>query len=297
MGGAEDDNTAAAVEQQPSSGNDPFTHELRFLLTRAEATRFLEGTAGRASKTTYDPDRPISYTRTTYFDTADAVYLSPAAGEPARRLRIRQYATAGAPDEPPVFSGVGFVELKQHLGAARSKVRLAATASEIAALLGDPQAAVRAAIAAGRGDAPICIVGQELAIATMAPRLSTWYRRVCFDVAGQPLRITLDDGLQFCQPQPIGRAGRPAAPLGRDVTAAFPARILEVKHCGALPAWLESLLAGLRPAPVHFSKFRIGMEALAHELAVETRLAMPMPADAAGPAVSVLPTLPTIVAA
>ncbi len=296
MGGAGDD-TAAAVQQEPSSGVDPFTHELRFLLTRAEAARFLEGAAGRASTTTYDPDRPISYTRTTYFDTSDAVYLSPAAGEPARRLRVRQYATAGAPDEPPVFSGVGFVELKQHLGAARSKLRLAATASEIAALLADPQGAVRAAIAAGRGDTPACIVAQELAIPTMAPRLSTWYRRVCLTVGGEPLRITLDEGLQFCQPQAIGRAGRPATPARGEVAAAFPARILEVKHCGRLPAWLDSLVAGLRPAPAHFSKFRIGMDALAHELALDTRVAMPVPAASAAPTVPVLPTLPTIVAA
>jgi VTC domain len=294
MGGAGDE-TAAAVEQ-PSSGKDPFTHELRFLLTRSEATRFLTGAAERASTTTYDPERPISYTRTTYFDTADAVYLSPAAGEPARRLRVRQYASAGGPGEPPVFSGVGFIELKQHLGAARSKVRLAASAAEIAALLADPQTAVRAALMAGRGDAPVCIVAQELAIATMAPRLSTWYRRTCLTVKGEPLRITIDDGLQFCRPQGIGRAGRPATPAPREVVAAFPARILEVKHCGSLPAWLESLLAGLRPAPVHFSKFRMGMEALAHELAVETRPSVAMPAPAPEPAVSLL-TLPTIVAA
>ena len=296
MDGAGDD-TAAAVGQQPSSGIDPFTHELRFLLARAEAARFLDGAAGLTSTTTYDPDRPVSYTRTTYFDTADAVYLSPAAGEPARRLRIRQYATAGALDEPPVFSGVGFVELKQHLGAARSKLRLAASAAEIAALLSDPQAAVRAAIATGRDETPACIIAQELAIATMAPRLSTWYRRICLTVPGQPLRITLDDGLQFCRPQPIGRAGRPAAPTARDVAAAFPARILEIKHCGRLPAWLDALLAGLRPAPVHFSKFRIGMEALAHELAIETRLSVPVPAAAPAPGVAGLPILPNIVAA
>jgi hypothetical protein len=296
MGRAGDD-TAAAVRQQPSSGNDPFTHEQRFLLTRGETARFLDGLAGRASKTIYDPGRPISYTRTTYFDTADAAYLSPAAGEPARRLRVRQYATAGAPGDAPLFTGIGFIELKQHLGAARSKMRLAATAAEIAALLGNPQAAVAAALAAGRGDAPVCLVGQELAIPTMEPRLSTWYRRICLTVDGQPLRITLDEGLQFCLPQPIGRAGRAGTPATRDVVAAFPARILEIKHCGGLPAWLESLLAGLRPAPLHFSKFRIGMQALERELALEGRLSLPVSRPATSPVIPGLPALPNIVAA
>ena len=296
MGGAAD-YTAPAVKQQPSLGRDPFTHELRFLLTRGEAGRFLEAAAGRATTTTYDPDRPISYTRTTYFDTEDSVYLSPAAGQPARRLRLRQYASAGAPGEPPIFSGVGFIELKQHTGAARSKVRLRATAAEMAALLANPHAAVLAAMASGRADAPACVLGRELVIPTMAPRLSTWYRRVCLSVVEQPLRLTLDEGLQFCRPQPIGRAGRPADPGAREVVAAFPARILEIKHCGPLPAWLESLLAGLRPAPLHFSKFRIGMQALAHELALESRLSAPVPRATTPPVVPGLPALSTIVAA
>ncbi|HXJ18972.1 MAG TPA: VTC domain-containing protein [Polyangia bacterium] len=286
MGGAGDD-TATAVQQQPS-GNDPFTHELRFLLTRGEAARFLEGAAGRASKTTYDPDRPISYTRTTYFDTADAAYLSSPAGEPARRLRVRQYASARAPGEAPVFSGVGYIELKQHLGTARSKVRMAATAGEIAALLRDPLAAVGAPVTSGRSPSPLQTLAQELAIDTMGPRLSTWYRRTCLTVAGQPLRITLDEGLQFCLPQPIGRAGRLATPHAREVVAAFPARILEVKHCGALPAWLDALLAGSRPVPAHFSKFRIGMEALAVE---NQTLARPAQADPVGPGLLMLPTI------
>jgi hypothetical protein len=298
MGGGDD--TAAAVEQQPLS-NDPFTHEQRFLLTRGEAARFLKGAADRASKTTYDPDRPISYTRTTYFDTADAAYLSPAEGEPARRLRVRQYASAASPGEPPLFSGVGFIELKQHMGTARSKLRLGATAAEIAALLADPRAAASAALMSGRDETPLCIVAQELAIDTMAPRLSTWYRRTCLTVAGQPLRITLDEGLQFCRPQPIGRAGRPAAPAAREVVAAFPARILEVKHCGGLPAWLDALLAGSRPAPAHFSKFRIGMEALARELAIESRVLgradVSLEPDRSDPVASGLLMLPTIVAA
>ena len=114
-------------------------------------------------------------------------------------------------------------------------------------------------------DDPLSVIARELAIPTMAPRLSTWYRRLCLAVDGSPVRITLDEGLQFCLPRPIGRAGQPAAPAPSQVVAAFPSRILEVKHAGHLPAWLEGLLAHLRPAPGHFSKFRMGMEALTHE--------------------------------
>ncbi len=274
-----------------SSGEDPFTHELRFLLTRSETARFLEGAGGHAVLTTYDPEHPIAYTRTTYFDTADAAYLTSSVDEPARRLRVRQYAFAATAEEPPVFSGIGYVELKQHLGASRSKVRLAATAAEIAALLSAPAEAGGAAV---DGD-PMAVVARELAIPTMAPRLSTWYRRVCLTGEGPAVRLTLDEGLQFCRPQPLGRAGQPAAPAPREVVAAFPARILEVKFAGALPGWLQQLLAGLRPAPLHFSKFRMGMQALEHEHELEHGVTLPRaPLPAPAP---VLATASTIVAA
>jgi hypothetical protein len=274
-----------------SSGEDPFTHELRFLLTRSETARFLEGAGTRAVLTTYDPEHPISYTRTTYLDTVDAAYLTSSVDEPARRLRVRQYAFAAATEEPPVFSGVGFVELKQHLGASRSKVRLAATAAEIAALLNAP---ALAAAGAASND-PVAIIARELAIPTMAPRLSTWYRRMCLTAPDAAVRLTLDEGLQFCRPQPIGRAGPPAAPAPREVVAAFPARILEVKHAGKLPGWLEQLLGALRPAPLHFSKFRMGMQALEHEHELEHGVTLPRaPLPPTSPA---LTTGSTIVAA
>ena len=271
-----------------SSGEDPFTHELRFLLTRSETLRFLEAAGGHAELTTYDPEHPIAYTRTTYFDTADAAYLTSSVDEPARRLRVRQYAFAAMTEEPPVFSGIGYVELKQHLGASRSKVRFAASAADIAALLAAPAAAGVTA-----DDDPLAIVARELAIPTMAPRLSTWYRRVCLTGSNPIVRLTLDEGLQFCRPQSVGRAGQPAAPAPREVVAAFPARILEVKYAGRVPGWLQPLLAGLRAAPPHFSKFHIGMQALEHEFEHGVTLPRaPLP-----PTAPVLAPASTIVAA
>lgn len=287
MGGATaGDSMASAI---PFSGEDPFTHELRFLLTRGQARRFLEALEGRARMATYDPEHPIAYTRTTYFDTADAAYLSSSDSEPARRLRVRQYAMAATLAEPPVLSGIGSVELKQHLGASRSKVRLAATPDEMAALLRDPLQAV----ARAHGEDPLVIVARELAIPTMAPRLSTWYRRIHLITPEAPVRLTLDEGLLFCRPLPVGAAGLPAAPSAREVVAAFGSRILEVKHAGALPRWLSCLLFGFRPAPEGFSKFRTGMEALSHEHGLGDRLTVPRAPAPASPRA----TLSTIVAA
>jgi len=297
MGGKTQGSTAGAGEcnvstaERSSTGEDPFTQELRFLLTRGETARFLDALDGRTQIATFDPEHPVSYTRTTYFDTADAAYLGSSTGEPARRLRVRQYAAAARPDEPPVFSGVGFIELKQHLGASRTKIRLAATSDEMATLLKDP----RAAVAGAPANHPLTVVARELAIPTMGPRLSTWYRRVHLVLPDAMVRLTLDEGLQFCRPQAVGRAGMPAAPGPRDVVAAFGSRILEVKHAGTLPPWIQQLLAAFRPAPEHFSKFRIGMQALTQEHDLGEGVTMPRTPTPAGPQLGAL--LSTIVAA
>ena len=117
---------------QTPANSDPFDHELRYLLSRGEMRRFLDAIAARTAVEIYDPARPISYTRTTYLDTDDLTYFRTGDGAPARRLRIREYAVATTPKDTPILSGVAFIELKEHDGPARRKVRLAASPAEIA---------------------------------------------------------------------------------------------------------------------------------------------------------------------
>jgi hypothetical protein len=248
----------ATPSQKAPPNNDPFDHELRYLLSRAEMRRFLDAIAARAAIEIYDPERPISYTRTTYLDTNDLAYFRTGGGAPARRLRVREYAVASTPKDAPVISGVAFVELKEHDGPARRKVRLAASPAEIAHLLAEREAGPAPTMTAVQAE-----IARELALPTMAPRLATWYRRLCLTAEGRRVRITVDENLTFCQPQPIGEAGAPAAPGEREVIAAFPARVLEVKHCGEMPFWLGPALESLEPAD-SFSKFRMGMTALGH---------------------------------
>jgi hypothetical protein len=256
--------TPGAVDTKTPS-NDPFDHEQRFLLSRTEMRRFLQAIAPRAAVEIYDPERPISYTRTTYLDTNDLVYFSAVEGAPARRLRVREYAVAASPDDVPILSGVAFIELKQHEGAARSKMRLSASPAELAQLIArhdlhQPPSEVGDASGAA---APWSAIALELSLPTMAPRVSTWYRRLCLTGDGRRVRITLDENLTFCRPQPIGNAGTPAAPHTKEIVAAFPARVLEVKYCGEMPVWLQPALEPLEPAD-GFSKFQMGMTALGH---------------------------------
>ena len=220
--------------------------------------RFLDAIAARTAIEIYDPARPISYTRTTYLDTDELTYFRTGDGAPARRLRIREYAVAATAKDAPILSGVAFVELKEHDGPARRKVRLAASPAEIAQLLADRAGGPSSNMTAGQAE-----LARELALPTMAPRLATWYRRLCLTADARRVRITLDENLTFCRPQPIGDAGSLAAPREREVIAAFPARVLEVKHCGEMPFWLGPALESLQPAD-SFSKFRMGMTALGH---------------------------------
>ena len=175
MGGAVETSTPSQNTPSPkTASNDPFDHELRYLLSHGETRRFLNAVAARAAIEIYDRERPISYTRTTYLDTDDLTYFRSGPGQPARRLRVREYAVATTPKDAPMLSGVAFVELKEHDGPARRKIRLAASPAEIAQLLANRKAGPSSNMTAGQAE-----LARELARPTMAPRLATWYRRLC----------------------------------------------------------------------------------------------------------------------
>jgi hypothetical protein len=239
-------------------------HEERFVLTRAQVTRFFAEIGRHATVETYDQARPIAYTRTTYFDTDDSFYLRSCNGPIARRLRLREYAMAASLEDAPVLSAAACLELKQNTGTARSKVRIQASPALLRLLierrgLRDPAFAAMEPLSA------LPTLQSELSIPTIAPRLTTWYRRAAMTAESGRLRITLDERLTFCRPQIIGVVGAEVAPSPADVIAPGPARILEIKHWGARPAWLARALEGMEPAH-GFSKFKMGMEAMSRKL-------------------------------
>jgi len=120
----------------------------------------------------------------------------------------------------------------------------------------------------------------ELATPSIAPRLTTWYRRASLTAESGRLRITLDERLTFCRPQIVGVVGAEVAPSAADVVAPGPARILEIKYWGDRPAWLARALEGLEPAH-DFSKFKMGMAAITRKL---ESLVRPIMDDAAAEA-------------
>jgi hypothetical protein len=239
-------------------------HEERFVLTRAQVTRFLSAIGSRAAIETYDRARPIAYTRTTYFDTDDLVYLQSCTGPVARRLRLREYAMAASLEDTPILSSVACLELKQNAGTARSKVRLQATPTLLRQLIerrGQRDPAFRSL----EPLSALATLAQQLAIPSMAPRLTTWYRRAAMTAESGRLRITLDERLTFCRPQVVGVVGAEVAPSPADIIAPGPPRILEIKLWGDRPLWLTWALDGLQPAR-DFSKFRLGMTEMTRRL-------------------------------
>jgi hypothetical protein len=245
-------------------GVDPVEHEERFILTRAEVTRFFASIGSRATVETYDRARPIAYTRTTYFDTDDSLYLRSCDGPIARRLRLREYAMAASLEDVPILSPIACLELKQNAGTARSKVRLQASPTLLRHLI-ERRGQRDPAFASLEPLSALATLEKELSTSSIAPRLTTWYRRASMTAESGRLRVTLDERLTFCRAQVVGVVGAEVAPSPADVIAAGPARILEVKHWGDRPLWLSWALDGLEPSP-EFSKFKMGMAALNRKL-------------------------------
>ena len=239
-------------------------HEERFVLTRAQVTRFFATIGARAAVETYDLARPIAYTRTTYFDTDDSRFLRSCEGPVSRRLRLREYAMAASLEDVPVLSSTACLELKQNTGTARSKVRIQASPTLLRQLI-ERRGQRDPAFASLEPLSALATLEAELATHSIAPRLTTWYRRASLTAESGRLRITLDERLTFCRPQIVGVVGAEVAPSAADVVAPGPARILEIKYWGDRPAWLARALEGLEPAH-DFSKFKMGMAAITRKL-------------------------------
>jgi hypothetical protein len=258
--------------------------ERRFWVRRRDAEYLFARGAGELLLEVFDPERPVAFSRTTYFDTADLELYASCRGPLARRLRVREYASAPDVGEPPVATGACFLEWKESSGARRRKLRLRVEPGALAALFaGAPEAADMVAAGARTGNADdetvlealhACV--ERLGARGLAPRVTTFYRRAALRSVDARLRVTLDERLLFCPPAAAAMsAGERAPALG--VLARGP-RVLEVKHSGEPPAWLAVATASLREEP-SYSKFEQGMHAALRGAALGDgdRISVPLP--------------------
>jgi hypothetical protein len=242
--------------------------EHRFIPGREDAERFMATVAPHMYLEVYDDARPVAYTRTTYFDTDDLDYFASCGSAVKRRLRIREYAAAVDDSEVPVLSGVSSLELKESSGSVRSKARVRGAPQVLAAAVRDLHS-----LAAPDRDAlesqPAFSALKKRLLEGVRARLTTWYRRVSLVAEKGRLRVTMDEGILFCQPVEIGDHGASGEP--RDVVGQGPSRVIEVKYVGEPPVWLTEAFHGLKESPT-FSKFCVGMRTLERAAEMPHRL-------------------------
>jgi hypothetical protein len=230
--------------------------ERKYRIDGASAQGVLEAIAPFTVATIHDPVAPIAWTRTTYLDTPALDYFRSGDGTRSRRLRVREYASAPDLASMPLLTGECWLELKESAACTRVKSRFCAAGEVIAAMIAagelPPAWEERLAFLDGSRDLLRRIVRDR-----PAPVLTTWYRRTAR--AAGAVRVTVDEELSWALPCAIGARGLAAAPPR--VFAKLASCVLEVKHAGPAPAWLEDALGGL-PAPSDFSKFREGMRRL-----------------------------------
>src|SRR5581483_371655 len=158
-----------------------------------------------------------------------------------------------------LLTGVCFLELKESAGSVRSKIRLGASPRLLERIVDGSSDADIANALDDHARAALATLRAEIAARRPVRCLTTWYRRSCLSGENGRVRITLDQGLSFCEPHRLGESGENATP--NEILARGPARILEIKLQGEPPPWLARATAGLTPAPA-FSKFQMGMVAL-----------------------------------
>ena len=99
-------------------------YERRYVLCAVEAAEALRALGSRLVREVFDRERPLSFTRTVYLDTGDLEYLRSSYRPVARRLRVRQYASARGLFDIPLFTSPVYLELKESCGATRLKRRI-----------------------------------------------------------------------------------------------------------------------------------------------------------------------------
>lgn len=231
-------------------------HERKFLVTPDDGDAFLDAVSPWTTPDVFDAAGPFSWTRTTYLDTDDfAWFRDSTRGERARKLRVRQYASAPTAATAPLLGADCFLELKESGGETRSKVRFRAAPAMIAELV---RSGGDISIDAPPSEA-FELLRRILRRHRPSPRVTTWYRRESRSGADGRVRVTVDSSVVFARPELPGTPGAPAVPA--NPIASFPFHIVEIKYTGDAPSWLAAAAETL-PASTGFSKFREGMSCL-----------------------------------
>lgn len=228
-------------------------YEFKFTLSLERMQEFFAASTGLLVDKVYDPGRPVAFSRTTYFDSADRKYLASSGTAHSRRLRVREYAAAAAEGAPVELTGLCYLELKTNIAGQRSKQRLAVSHEDMIEMLDTRRVHLTHRRSHHRADV-IRALSEELADPTLRPLVTTWYRRRTLVDRDERVRVTIDTDLAFCPPTSFDRVPPEVVFSWADYC------IVEVKYQEA-PPWLGSILAELGE-PQRLSKYALAMQAL-----------------------------------
>lgn len=232
--------------------------ERRFFVDPDASSELAEALSTHLELLTYVPDSRRSLVVTTYLDSPDRDYLATieqTSGHLSLKMRVREYlAVHDDAEERLAHVPTCFLERKERVGDLRIKQRVQLEKKRVASVIGR-QDSLRG------NDAVINALRDELHRRALEPVLVTCYERRVYGDARR-LRVTLDKQLRFyAAPSDLYDRLDAFTPtnLGQPL-GGLDQHILEVKEMRGsdTPAWLETLLAKLRPAE-RFSKFREGM--------------------------------------
>lgn len=227
--------------------------EERFLVESEEAHAFLDEVRPHLRMYLRDPDQPVEFVRTTYFDTDALTLFRSELPAGAWRVRIRQYASAPDQQTPPRLGETCAFEVKESTREGRRKLRLVGTPAEIARFVGGGDDEPRN----GRLPSLLDHAARAVQLGHLVPQLTTWFRRLSF--AAAHARVTLDQRIEFARPNGLGMPGEAGAPGA--VVGHGPPLVLEIKLRQPPEGWLADAMRRLFLA-TEFSKFRDGVLAL-----------------------------------
>ncbi len=247
---------------RPLTFQDSFERiEDKFLYPQARVQDLLELLQGYMPRSKAEGDAAFTLIESLYFDTPEHRFLADhLSGKKKRhKLRVRRYAANGVSWDPSAF-----VEAKTKSKGVTTKERLRVLATDVDDLgagsglvASSKLGALNMTLSETELGARVGRLNELLVGLGARPMLSIRYKRIAFERGD--LRVTVDREVEFHALRPMQRKQAMAVqalPKLRSHRAVLDDRVIvEVKHAGLRPEWLDSHFAISSVNQAKFSKY------------------------------------------
>jgi SPX domain protein involved in polyphosphate accumulation len=256
------ESTSALRAGRPLSFQDSFERiEDKFLYPRSRRADLLDLLHGYMPRSRAEGDSEFTLIESVYFDTSSHRFLMDhLTGKKKRhKLRVRRYAPDGLS-----FDSTAFVEAKSKRNKVTTKERLRIGSAERTRVdsgrgleVTSRLSTLNMTLSEGELDARVGRLNELLVTIGARPSIAITYRRVAFERGN--LRVTVDSDVQFRPLSPMSRSSADvlrAVPKLQAHKAVLDDRVIvEVKHAGERPEWLDRHFAGAFVNQAKFSKY------------------------------------------